>query len=199
MRLYELSEQFSQLFDEFEKYDEWEPDKNEQGLYIDENGNVLTNAAEFIECRRNDLREAWFTSLTCIEESFDDKAVQLALYIKSLSAEAEAIKAEKLALEKRQREANRRIERLTEYVKQNMQAICRDYIEDPRVKIVLKLNPASVVIPNEKEFIENSKQKFPELIRTKYEVDKTAVKNALKNGKDIPGASLMRAEVVKFK
>ena len=199
MRLYELSEQFSQLFDEFEKYDEWEPDKNEQGLYIDENGNVLTNAAEFIECRRNDLREAWFTSLTCIEESFDDKAVQLALYIKSLSAEAEAIKAEKLALEKRQREANRRIERLTEYVKQNMQAICRDYIEDPRVKIVLKLNPASVVIPTVKEFIENSKQKFPELIRTKYEVDKTAVKNALKNGKDIPGASLMRAEVVKFK
>lgn len=199
MRLYELSEQFAQLFDEFEKYDEWEPDKNEQGLYIDENGNVLTNAAEFIECRRNDLREAWFTSLTCIEESFDDKAVQLALYIKSLSAEAEAIKAEKLALEKRQREANRRIERLTEYVKQNMQAICRDYIEDPRVKIVLKLNPASVVIPNEKEFIENSKQKFPELIRTKYEVDKTAVKNALKSGKDIPGASLMRSEVVKFK
>lgn len=199
MRLYELTSMFNELFDTFESIDEWEPEQNEQGLYVDENGDTRTVPEEYIESVRNDLREAWFANLTCIEEDFDDKAVQLALYVKSLNAEAEAIKAEKLALEQRQRSKVRRAERITEYIKTNMQAIGREYIEDRRVKISLKLNPVSVALSNEKEFIEYLKQNEPSLLRTKYEVDKTAVKNALKSGEDLPGAALVRIETVKIK
>lgn len=199
MRLYELTSTFKELFDAFESIDEWEPEKNEQGLYVDENGSIITEPTDYIERMKTDLREAWFTNLSCIEEDFDEKAIQLALYVKSLTAEAEAIKAEKLALERRQRSKVRRAERITEYIKTSMQAIYKDYIEDPRVKISLKLNPVSVALSNEKEFIEYLKQNEPSLLRTKYEVDKTAVKNALKSGEDLPGAALVRIETVKIK
>lgn len=67
--------------------------------------------------------EAWFDTLSGIEEEFDLKAENLAQYIKCLKAEVEVIDTETKKLRERRDSRNKRIERLKIYLMNCMQAI----------------------------------------------------------------------------
>ena len=112
MKLYELTGDFSDLYNRFIDIDAWEPDTNEDGQPIDENGEVIENVTAYKEA----MFEAWFDTLEGIEELFEDKAVNIAVYIKNLRSEAEQLKAEKLKLEKRQSAKNKLADRLEKYL-----------------------------------------------------------------------------------
>lgn len=120
MKLYESSGIFAQLFDDFEDLCA-EPEKNENGDYIDDNGSVISDIAAYLRERQ----EAWFDTLTGIEEEFDVKAENIAAYIKSLKAEADALKAEETALNRRRKVKESQIERMKTYLLENMQLINR--------------------------------------------------------------------------
>lgn len=75
MKLYELSTTFLQLFEQLEEMQEQENSES--------------------------LQEAWFDTLEGIEGEFENKAENIAIYIKSLLAEAKGIKAEEQALRAR--------------------------------------------------------------------------------------------------
>ena len=197
MKLYELTGDFSDLYDSFIDIDAWEPDTDEEGRPIDENGEVIENVTAYKEA----MFEAWFDTLEGIEELFEDKAVNVAVYIKNLRSEAEQIKAEKLKLEKRQSAKNKLADRLEKYLFDSMQKVKRTQIDRPQAKIRIKQNPESTVIENEQEFIKWAECNDRDDL-LKYEqpsVKKTVVKALLKKKEEIPFAHLERKTVLEIK
>jgi hypothetical protein len=150
MKLYDLTGDFAELFERFDEIDNWEPDTDEDGKPIDDNGNVIKDVKAYKEA----MLQAWFNTLEGIEELFEDKAVNIAMYIKNLRSDAEQLKAEKLRLEKRQSSKNKAADRLEEYLFNSMQAIGRTVIDRPQALITIQRNPESTVIDDERRFIE---------------------------------------------
>ena len=100
--------------------------------------------------------------------------------------------AEESALSKRRKAKENQITYLKAYLIDNMTAIGRKLIDKPKARISLRNNPESVEIANEKEFIKWAESNSPGLLNYKPNISKTAVKEALKNGDNIPGAVIDR-------
>lgn len=150
MKLYELTADFADLYERFDEIDNWEPDTDEDGKPIDDNGNVIENVTAYKEA----MLQAWFDTLDSIEGLFEDKAVNTVMYIKNLRSEAEQCKAEKLRLAARQSKKEKAADRLEEYLLNSMQRIGRTVIDRPQALITIKQNPESTVIENDRQFIE---------------------------------------------
>lgn len=197
MKLYELTGDFTDLYDRFEEINIWEPDTDEDGQPIDDNGDVIENVIAFKES----MLQAWFDTLDGIEELFEDKAVNIAMYIKELRSEAEQLKAEKMKIAKRQSQKEKAADRLEKYLLNSMQAIGRKVIDRPQALIKIELNPESTVIEDERKFIEWAESTGHDDL-LKYEqptVKKTEVKSLIKHDKKIPFAHLERKTVLKIK
>lgn len=108
MKLYELTEMYSDLFNQFDAINEWEPDTNADGMPIDDDGNIIAN----VDAYRNKMLTAWFDTLTGMEGEFDEKAESIAIYYKQLLAEAKMLKVEKAAIAKRQSQKEKQAESL---------------------------------------------------------------------------------------
>lgn len=150
MKLYELTEMFSDLFSQYDAISEWEPDTNADGMPIDDDGNIIAN----VDAYRNKMLTAWFDTLTGIEGEFDEKAESIAIYYKQLLAEAKMLKAEKAAIAKRQSQKEKQAESLKTYLFKSMQALGRQKIDMPRAVMSLKKNAPSLVVDDEISFVE---------------------------------------------
>ena len=150
MTLYNLTGDFADLYERFDEINSWEPDTDEDGKSIDDNGNVIKDVKAYKEA----MLQAWFDTLDGIEELFEDKAVNIAMYIKNLRNEAEQIKAEKLRLAARQSQKEKAADRLEKYLLDSMQRIGRTVIDRPQALIKIKQNPESTIIENELAFID---------------------------------------------
>ena len=188
MSLYDLTNDFTELFDQFEQIESYEPEKDENGAYIDENGETIENPKAFIESRKTELRKAWFDTLDGIEELFEDKAENIAAYIKNLEAQAEDIKAEKLRLQARQSAKEKAAARMRLYLVESMKKINRKKIDKPKACITLKTNPESADVGDEKAFIKWAQtHDHDDLLNYGTpKVAKTAVKQAIKDGAELP-------------
>ena len=137
----------------------------EQG-FDEETGEILdTNALEALEIQR------------------DEKIENIALFIKNLKAEAEAIKAEKMNLAKRQQTAENKAEFLKRYLTK-----CLDGEKFFSPKVAVSYRKSQTV-----EFIDGfDVNQLPEQYqrRADPEADKTALKDALKAGEEIHGVYL---------
>ena len=113
----------------------------------------------------------------------DEKIESIALFIKDLTAEANAIKAEKAALAKRQQTAENHAESLKRYLSK-----CLDGQRFKTPKVAISYRKSQTV-----ELIDGFDIRLlPEEYQRKVEpeVDKTALKDALKEGKEIYGVYL---------
>lgn len=192
MKLYELSTDFSRLFDDFDAICSYEPEKSESGDYIDDGGSIIEDLAAY----RQELQEAWFDTLDGIEQEFEDKAENVAAYIKSLKAEADDLKEEEAALNRRRKVKENQIDRLKDYLLHSMMTINRTKIDTPKAKLIIRNNAESVRFDDENEFITRCELAGADdfLRYKKPEIDKTEVKAALKRGEQIEGARLIRTQ-----
>ena len=94
MTLYEISDGFRALYDQLDDMIE-----NED----------LTDA------EREDMQQAWFDTLEGIEAEFEEKAENVACFIKVLKGEVDMMAAEEKVLAARRRSRERRIESLKSY------------------------------------------------------------------------------------
>ena len=195
--LYNLTGDFVELFDKFDEIDNYDPDTDEDGNPIDSEGNIIGDVAALKEA----MLTAWFDTLDGIEEAFEDKAVNVAIAVKSMRAEAEQLKAEKLRLAARQAQKERAAERLEQYLLNSMQAIGRDKIDKPQAVIRVKKNPESTVIDNEKSFIEWAETNgYNDLLKYKDpDVRKKEVKDLLKRNVELPFVHLERKTKIDIK
>ncbi len=118
------------------------------------------------------------------------KVENMALWFLDLNAEIAAIKAEEDRLAARRHEAEKKRDRLKEYLKQ-MQA--GEKFKTPRVSISFRSSEA-VQIQDEKEFIKAMMESGNDAFLTYKDptINKTAIKEALKGGAEIEGASIQK-------
>ena len=189
MRLYELTNAFSELFNQFEEINDYEPDTNADGQPIDGNGDII----EDIEAYKNKMLSAWFDTLEGIEGEFDEKAENIAVYIKELEAEAKTLKAEKIAVGKRQAQKEKTAENLRKYLIDSMKAMGRNKVDMPKAVLSLRNNAPSLVVDDELSFISWAQEHNDNLLKYSMpEIKKNDVKTLCKNGEEVPFVHLER-------
>ncbi|MEE0874148.1 MAG: siphovirus Gp157 family protein [Ruminococcus sp.] len=190
MKLYELTEMFTELFEQFEDIENYIPDTDEDGNYIDGDGNIINDVVE----RKEQMFQAWFDTFDGIEGEFDLKAENTAVYIKSLTAMAAVIKNEEANLRAHRQRLDRQARRLKDYLFRSMEAIGRTKIEMPRAMITVRSNPESLVIENEGEFIRWAENNNASLLKySAPEIRKSEVKKLMKDGAPVPFAHTERS------
>lgn len=119
----------------------------------------------------------------------EEKIENIALFIKNLLAEADALKHEKEAFAEREKAVKNKAENLKKYLSDSLNG---DKFNTPKVSISFcKSNSVecldSALIP--KDYL---RYKEPEL-------DKTKIKNALKSGEAVPGCLLVTNQNIQIK
>ena len=176
MKLYELTNDFTQLFERFDEISELDGDTET-------------------------YQQAWLDTLSGIEEEFEVKAENIGAYVKALTAAAKDLKAEEDALSKRRRAKEKQAEWLKKYLLESMQAIGRTKIDRPKAVLSIRNNPESVQIENENTFITLcQKNGHDEYLRYKAPaIDRAVVKEVLQHGGKVEGAYLARDQRIDIK
>lgn len=164
MKLYEITENYRTLFDTFDDCDDLSDDEV----------------------------QAYLDTLESLEGDFDIKAENIACFIKELNGEVDMLAAELRSLKARKLAKEHLAERLKNMLVNSMQVIGIKKIDRPHAKLSLRNNAESAICDIgdkafEKWAIENNAK---DVLKFKPELSKTALKEALKNGKEFPGVHL---------
>ena len=170
MKLYEISNDYRELFEQFEMFEEVSEE------------------------------QAWFDTLDGIEQAFDSKAESIAVYIKNLTSDIAELKAEEKALKDRRQAKERKVDSLKKYLLACMQKTDRKKIDCPKAVISVRTNAESVCIADERAFIDWAMQNDDTLLKhADPEIKKNSVKSLLQGGKKIPYATLQRTQSLLIK
>ena len=129
--------------------------------------------------------EAALDTLEGIEGQLQEKAVNVAKFMQNLDAAAKAIKEAEQQMAKRRKAIENRARWIKDYLKQNMEAAGITKIESPWFSLSIQKNPPSVEVLDESALPEDYKTEVVTVT-----IDKAAIKEALKEGEDVPGAVL---------
>ena len=132
-------------------------------------------------------------TLESLEFDLEEKADNIAYIIKTLKAEADAIKNEVKALQERAKSKEINADRLTDYLLNTMLDLGKSKIETTRNVIAIKKNPPSVVTLT--DFYNEEYMK--EIVEIK--LDKAKLKEDLKAGIKVDGAWLVQQERLEVK
>lgn len=144
--------------------------------------------------------EAIADTLEAMEGDITEKIDNIACVLKVLAAEEKAIKEEVARLEERLKVKVNAKERTKAYLSDMLLALGKTEFESPRNKITFRKTPGKVVIRDEKAFIEWASQYDDSLLtRGKPTINKTAVKTAIEDGKEILGAEIVVSQNMQLK
>lgn len=122
------------------------------------------------------------------------KIENIVLYIKNLSSDVRELKAEEAALAERRKKAEKKAERLREYVSH---ALGGERFQTPRCCVSFR---KSTALELGEGFTEWAKEHADTLLRYKEpEPDKAAIKAALAGGAEIPEAKLVQNTTMTIK
>lgn len=194
-KLYEMTEDFARLFNDYDSIMSCEFEPDGKGGFIDDDGNPVIP-----EERRREMQEAWFDTLDGMEQELVCKAENVAVYIKNIEAEAKVLKAEEDKLKARRQSKEAAAKRMREYLMRCMDQANISEIDEPKAAISIRNNAESVEISDSGEFIKWAESGHDDYLRYKGpEVNKPAVKAALKAGENIPFAVLARSRSLTIK
>lgn len=197
--LHELSENYERLFAEFDRINSVENELTqlENGMYTDENGNLIPDVVEY----KNELLQAWFDTLDGIEGEIEEKLENLACYQKELTARAAAISAERKKLELRERREAGKAKSIASFMLNIMTRINRRKIETPKAALSVSDGRESVKVTDEQALIEWAQQNGrDDLLNYKQpDISKKAVKAALADGENVPYVSLEKTPSITIK
>lgn len=131
-------------------------------------------------------------------ESFplEVKAQNVAYAIRTMEATASAIKDAEKQMADRRKAIENRAQRIREYLQTCMEIAGKSKIECPHFALAIKTNPPSVDV-FEPGLIPAEYMKLPE--PPAPTIDKVAIKEAIKAGKEVPGALLVQAKRLEIK
>ena len=158
---------------------------NNLSLY--ELSNTYLEALDFFTDPEADLPiEAVNDTLEGLSGELEDKAVNVAKFLRNMEAAAQAIKSAEAEMARRRKSLETRVTWMKSYLKGSMEHTGITKIECPYFKLSIQNNPASVNILNEESIPDEYKAQV-----INWKIDKTAIKNAIKGGKNVPGATLV--------
>lgn len=148
---------------------------------------VMNDVYEMVLDEEVDL-DALENALQAIEAELEVKVEGGIKLIRSLTAFADAVRAEKAFHEKRLKVIENRLKRIKEYYKQNLELVGKTKVTTAVGTMAVQTNPASLSIVNESLIPAEYLIVVPE----HYEIDRDKVKQSLKDGREVPGAVLMK-------
>lgn len=131
--------------------------------------------------------------LDTLQGAFDEKAESVACYIKNLDAFTKDIKEEEAKMAERRKSAEKKVEYFKRYLTSCLDAVGRDKLETPKVKIGFRKS-TQVQIDDESSLPSDF---VVETVTTKP--DKTAIKKAIQAGQEVTGASLIENRNIQIK
>lgn len=135
-------------------------------------------------------------TLESLGGELQEKATNVAAFIRNTEALADQIKQAEEAMASRRKALERRAESIRTYLQHNMQRCGITKIESPWFQISIRKNPPSVVV-DDPALIPADLMRQPE--PPPPAPDKKAIKEALTNGFAVPGARLETTERVQIK
>lgn len=129
--------------------------------------------------------QAFFDTMEGIEGEIEDKADGYACVIAKLNGEAKAIKEQEERLSKRRKAIEGNIKHMKDVLQDAMEETGKTKFKTTLWSFGIQNNPASVVIDTD------DMDAVPSIyVKTVREFDKSAIKDAIKNGEDIGFAHL---------
>lgn len=136
--------------------------------------------------------QAFIDTMEAIEDEIEDKADGYARVIKQLSADAEAIDKEAKRLTERKATIDNRVKQMKESLTKAMILTGKTKFKTDLFSFNVQKNTPTTVIDDEEAIPE-------EFWRVKREVDKSKIKDALKEGKEFKWAHLEQGEGVRIR
>ena len=161
---------------------------------------MLDSGATFTEDAQDcDYEQALRDTLDGIGGELEDKAADIAVLVKEMNAEAAALKEEEYNLAERRRAKENRVKWLTQYLTDNMQAAGLAKVDKPRATLSFRKSKG-VKIDDEEGFILWAEQAGQDrFLNVKTTVNKTAIRDALKAGDELPGAVIEERQSLQIK
>ncbi len=117
----------------------------------------------------------------------ETKSTNVAMFVRNLEAVAEKMAEAEQNINARRKAIEKRAARVREYLKENMEKAAMTKIECPYLALTIKKNPPAVEIFTI-ALLPDTYMRIPPVPMP--EPDKTAIKEALKAGIDVPGCKL---------
>jgi hypothetical protein len=153
-------------------------------------------ALEALESSEDIPPEVIRDTLEGLEGQLQEKATNVALFIRNLDATADAIEDAAKKMGARAAMLRTRAQAMQDYLLFNMQASGITKIESPYFSLIVKKNPPTVVIDNEAAIPEDYKVAPPPPPKR---IDKAAIGKAFKAGEAVPGCHLEQRERLEVK
>lgn len=145
-----------------------------------------------------DDAQAVADTMDAITGEIEDKADGYGKVVQNLTAQVKAIKDEEERLAKKRKTIENNIKALKERMQFTMTALGRDKIKTDLFTFSLQNNPPSVVFDDETAFIKWA-VKDGRFIKTKTEIAKRELIDAIKNGEEIAGAHIEQKRGLRIK
>lgn len=130
--------------------------------------------------------------LNSLGEEIEDKAENIAKILKNNEADIKAFKEEEKRLAERRKVLENSNKRLKEYLEENMKMTGKTKFKSGTFSFNIAKNPASVEITNV-DMISSDYKTYTEVL------DKKAILQDLKDGKDVQGAILKQTESLRIR
>jgi hypothetical protein len=127
-------------------------------------------------------------TLEALSGELEDKAINVAKFLRNMEATAEAIKSAEADMNKRRRILESRAKWLKDYLKGNMEHTGISTIECPYFKLSIQDNPSAIHIVDEDAIPDQFKEPV-----TTWRINKAAIRDAIKAGETVPGAEMVNS------
>lgn len=132
-------------------------------------------------------------TLDSIEEAFEDKAENIAKWIRNLEADKKAFEEEEKRFKEKKQAADNRIKSLKLYLEDNMRLTGKTKFKAGFFSFAIQNNPPSVEVFDEALLPERF------LIEQPPKIDRAGIKELLKAGEEVPGAELKQTEGLRIR
>jgi hypothetical protein len=133
-------------------------------------------------------------TLEGLQGQLQEKATNVALFIRNLESTADAIDEAAATMQARGTRLRARAQSLQQYLLFNMQAAGITKVESPYFTLAVKKNPPTVVIDSENLIPEQYMRTPDPPPPPKPSPDKAAIAKAIKAGEEVPGAHAEQRE-----
>lgn len=145
-------------------------------------------ALEALEQMEDVTPEMIEDSLANMKDDLTGKILNVAAYVKKLDQDMDTVKSYILAMEVRYERLYKTRNKLTDYLKKNMELANVKKVQGLEFDIWIRNNPVRVEIEDLSKLLIESSEYVKEEI--KYTPDKKAIKEAIERGIEVPGARL---------
>lgn len=138
--------------------------------------------------------EAMIDTLESINDAIEVKVEGIGKMLRMLDTDIEALKAEEKRLADRRKTIENKQKQIKDYVRYQLELAGLTEIKSPLITVKVQNNPPAVEIVD--------RDAIPhQFIKTTIveDVDKNAIKEALKNGEEVPGVVLLQGKSLRIK